>query len=96
MHSTYLTKNNMTVIPHPTYLPDLVPCNFSVPPIEDETVTPSQKFGFQDTFKKNGRSAGNGAYAWKVATSRVIVTSRPLVLDQVAAAVPEITNEWHY
>jgi hypothetical protein len=28
---------------------------------------------------KNGRSAGNGAYAWKDAPSRVMVVSRPKV-----------------
>jgi hypothetical protein len=42
MHSTYLTKNNMTVIPHPPYLSDLTPCDFSVSPTQDETVTSSQ------------------------------------------------------
>jgi hypothetical protein len=30
---------------------------------------------FQDAFK-NGRSTGNGAYAWKGTTSRVVVASR--------------------
>jgi hypothetical protein len=28
----FLTKNNMTVIPHPPYLPDLAPCDFSLFP----------------------------------------------------------------
>jgi hypothetical protein len=28
----FLTKNNMTVIPHPPYSPDLAPCNFSLFP----------------------------------------------------------------
>jgi hypothetical protein len=26
----FLTKNNMTVIPHPPYSPDLAPCDFSL------------------------------------------------------------------
>jgi hypothetical protein len=34
--------------------------------------------GFQDTFK-NGRIAGNSAYAQKGTTSRVMVASRPKV-----------------
>jgi hypothetical protein len=33
----FLTKNNMTGIPHPPYSPDLAPCNFSVSRIEDKT-----------------------------------------------------------
>jgi len=28
----FLTKNNMTTVPHPAYSPDLAPCNFSVFP----------------------------------------------------------------
>jgi hypothetical protein len=34
---------------------------------------------FQDAFKKNGRSPGNGVYSWKGTTSRVMVASRPKV-----------------
>jgi hypothetical protein len=39
-HTSFFTwelfaKNNATLIPHPPYLPDLVPCNFSVSLIED-------------------------------------------------------------
>jgi hypothetical protein len=34
---------------------------------------------FQDVFKKNGKSAGNGAYSRKRTTSRVMVASRPKV-----------------
>jgi transposase len=26
----FLTKNNMTTVPHPAYLPDVVPCDFYV------------------------------------------------------------------
>jgi hypothetical protein len=36
------------------------------------------KLYFQDAFK-NGRSAGNGAYAPKGTTSRVMLASRPKV-----------------
>jgi hypothetical protein len=28
----FLTKNNMTVVPHPDYSPDLAPCDFSLLP----------------------------------------------------------------
>jgi transposase len=28
----FLTKNNMTVVPHPPYSPDLAPCDFSLFP----------------------------------------------------------------
>jgi hypothetical protein len=34
---------------------------------------------FQDAFKKNGRSAGNGAYAPKWTIPKVVVASRPEV-----------------
>jgi hypothetical protein len=34
---------------------------------------------FQDALLKNGRSAGNGAYAQKGTISRVMVASRPKV-----------------
>jgi hypothetical protein len=36
----FLTKNNMTVVPHTPYLPDLAPCDFSVSLIEDKTEKP--------------------------------------------------------
>jgi hypothetical protein len=45
---------------------------------------------FQDAYKK-WQSAGNGAYARKGTTSRVIVAVGPkLVFDQMAAPVPKI------
>jgi hypothetical protein len=72
----FLTRNNMTVIPHP-------PC-FSLFPqlkiklkgrhfdtievIEAESqavLNILTERNFQDAFKKNGRSAGNGAYVQK-------------------------------
>jgi hypothetical protein len=34
LHWDSFTKNNMTVIPHPSYLPDLAPCDFSVSLVE--------------------------------------------------------------
>jgi hypothetical protein len=48
---------------------------------------------FQDEFKKNGRNTGNGAYALKGATSRIMMASRPKVsFDHMAAPAPEIMN----
>jgi hypothetical protein len=44
---------------------------------------------FQDAFK-NGRSAGDVAYASKGTTSRMIVASKPKVFDQMAAPDPKI------
>jgi hypothetical protein len=44
---------------------------------------------FQDAFY--GRSVGNGAYAQKGTTSRVMVARRPKV-NQLAAPVPEIMD----
>jgi hypothetical protein len=37
------------------------------------------QYDFQNAFKKNGRSTGNGAYAYMRTTSRVMVPSRPKV-----------------
>jgi hypothetical protein len=46
---------------------------------------------------KNGRNAGNKAYARKGTTSRVMVVSRPKVsLDQIAATVQEIMDTISY
>jgi histone-lysine N-methyltransferase SETMAR len=36
----FLSKNNMTVISHPPYSPDLAPRDFSQPPVEDKTERP--------------------------------------------------------
>jgi hypothetical protein len=42
-------------------------------------------------------SAGNGAFAWKGTTSRVVVACRPkLIFDQMAALVPEIIDTTLY
>jgi hypothetical protein len=50
------------------------------------------KHDFQDAFK-NGRSFGNGAYARKGSTSRVMVAGRPKVsFVQMVVAVPEIVD----
>jgi hypothetical protein len=45
---------------------------------------------------KNGRSAGNGAYAQKGTTWRVMVASSPKIIffDQMAEPVPEIMDEF--
>jgi hypothetical protein len=51
---------------------------------------------FQNAIK-DGRSAGNGAYARKGTTSRVMVACRPkLAFDQMAARVPEIMDGCMY
>jgi hypothetical protein len=44
---------------------------------------------FQNAFK-SGRNSGNSACSWKETTSRVMVSSRPKVFDQMAPPVPEI------
>jgi hypothetical protein len=36
----FLNQDNMTVIPHPPYSPDLAPCRFSVSPIDDKIERP--------------------------------------------------------
>jgi hypothetical protein len=33
----FVTNNNTVIIPHPPYLLDITPCDFTVSPIEDET-----------------------------------------------------------
>jgi hypothetical protein len=51
---------------------------------------------FQDAFTNFG-SAGNGAYARKGTTSRVMVTIRPKVsFGHVAIQVPEIIDDFLY
>jgi hypothetical protein len=71
----------MTVVPHPPY--------FSVFPLlkiklkdrhaESQVVLNTlTEYDFQDAFK-DGRSAGNGPYARKGTTWRVMVSSRPKV-----------------
>jgi hypothetical protein len=45
----------------------------------------------RDFREKNGRSTGNGGYAQKGITLRVMVASRPEIrFDQMAEPVPEI------
>jgi hypothetical protein len=50
---------------------------------------------FLDAFK-NGSSVGNGAYACKVTTLRVMVARRPKVIIQMEAPVPEIMGNFLY
>jgi hypothetical protein len=85
----------MAVVPHPPYSPDswdfcvssiedkLNGRHFdTIEVIEAKSqavLSTLTEHDFQDTFKKNGRSAGNGAYTWKGTTSRVKVVSRPKV-----------------
>jgi hypothetical protein len=44
------------------------------------------------THLKNGRSPGNGVYVQMGTTLRVMEAIRPIVLDQMAASVPEIMD----
>jgi hypothetical protein len=85
----FLTRNEMTVVPHPTpaflFLPlkmELTGRHFDtieVMEAESQAVLNSlTEHDFQDAFK-NGRSAENGACAWKGTTSRVMVVGRPKV-----------------
>jgi hypothetical protein len=92
----------MTVVPHPPYSPDLVPCDYSISRhfdaievIEAElqavlgTVT---EHGFRMNLK-NGKRAGNGAYVREGIASRAIVVSRPKVsFDQMTAPILHIMD----
>jgi hypothetical protein len=85
----FLPKNNMTVIPHPPYF------SVSVIEDKTERPPFSHNWGDQgriagsaehphrtrlpECILKKGRSAGNGAYAQKGNTSRVILAIRPEV-----------------
>jgi hypothetical protein len=35
--TVFVTNNNIITVPHPPYLPDLAPCDFTVSQIENET-----------------------------------------------------------
>jgi histone-lysine N-methyltransferase SETMAR len=39
--ATEFVTNNMVVVPHPPYSPDLAPCDFAVSQIENETEGPT-------------------------------------------------------
>jgi hypothetical protein len=81
-----LTKYNIIVVPDPPYF-SLFPRlkiklkgrhfdTAEVMEAESQAVLNTlTELDFQDAFK-NDRSAGNGAYAWKRTTSRVMVASR--------------------
>jgi hypothetical protein len=84
-----LTKNNMSVVPHPSYF-SLIPLlkiklkdrRFDTIEVFEaelqEVLDTLTEHDFQDAFK-NGRSAGNGAYERKRTASSVMVASRPKV-----------------
>jgi hypothetical protein len=91
-----LTKNNLTVVTHPPYS-SLFPRlkiklkghhfdTTEVIEVESQAVLNTLTIhDFQDAFK-NDKSAGNGAYARKRTTWRVMVANRPKVnFDQMAA-----------
>jgi hypothetical protein len=78
----------MAVVPHPPYI-SLFPGlkiklkgrhfdTIEVLEAESQAVLNTlTEYDFQDAFKKNGRSCGNDAHAWKGTTSRVMAVSRP-------------------
>jgi hypothetical protein len=97
----FLTKNTVTVVPHPLYF-SLFPLlkkklkgrHFdTIEVIETESqavMNTITEHDFQDAFQ-NLRRSGNGAQARKGTTSRVMVARRSKVsFDQMAAQVPEI------
>jgi hypothetical protein len=80
------SKNNTANVPHPSYVSLFPRLEIELKGRHFDTIEVTEaeshavlnifrEHGFQDTFK-NGRSAGNGAYAQKGTTSRVMVTSR--------------------
>jgi hypothetical protein len=81
-------KNGCHSIPHPTYSPDLAPCDlFLFPKIRlklkghqfvtiEEIQTESQKRTSRKRFK-NGGDGGTGVYMQEGNTSRVMVVDRP-------------------
>jgi hypothetical protein len=85
-------KNNLTVVPHPSYFPlflrlkiKVKGCQFdTIEVIEAEsqavlnTPTPSQNTTSR-MHLKDGRSARNGAYGWNEIISEMMVGSRPKV-----------------
>jgi hypothetical protein len=98
--TSFFTKNNMTVIRHAPYF-SLFPqlkiklkvYNFDTSGVIDAesqvVLNTLTEHNFQDTLKKNGRSAENGAYARKGTTSRLMVASMPKVsFDQNGSISP--------
>jgi hypothetical protein len=87
--SEFLTKNNMTIFPTPIILFSASPNEektdnphfdaLEVIAVESQAMLNTlTEHNFQGAFK-NGRSAGNGAYARKGAFTRVMVAIRPKV-----------------
>jgi hypothetical protein len=82
-------KNNMTVVPHPRNLSTFPRLKIKLKGSHFYTIEVNEaesqaalntltEHDFQDALK-NGRSAGNGAYAQNGTTSRMMVASRPKV-----------------
>jgi hypothetical protein len=100
-HGIFFTKNNITVIPNPPFLSLFLRLKIKLKGRHFDTteVTEAEllaalntltEHDFQDEFK-NGRRTGNGAYAWKGTTLRVMAASKPKVAcDQMEATVSEI------
>jgi hypothetical protein len=84
----FFTKNNVTVVPtHPIVLfprlkIKLKGRHFDTPVVTEvewqAALNILKEHNFHDAFE-NGRSTGNGAYAWKGTTLRVMVASKPKV-----------------
>jgi hypothetical protein len=79
----------MAIVPHPPYLSLCLRVKIKLKGRRFDTIEVMEagsqtvlntltEHDFQDAFK-NGRSAGNGAYARKETTSRAMVTSRPKI-----------------
>jgi hypothetical protein len=88
-HQGFLTKNNMTLVPHPPYFTlfhrlkiKLKGRHFDITDVMEaesqEVLNTLAEQDFQDAFKKRQHS-GNDSYARKGTTSRVMVASRSKV-----------------
>jgi hypothetical protein len=79
-----LTKNNTTVVYHPPYSPDLASYDFVSHHFDTAEVIKEESQAVLNTLKvttsrmhlKNGRNFGNGLYARKRTTLRVMVASK--------------------
>jgi hypothetical protein len=83
----FFTKSNMTVVPHSPYFSLFSQLKikqkgrlfYTIEVMKAESQAVLNIFPehvFQGAFK-NGRSTGNGAYAWKATTPRLMVACRP-------------------
>jgi hypothetical protein len=92
----FVTNNNMVIIPHPPYLPDLAPCDFTLFPKLKmkpkgqcfETVSDIQRESqvVLDSVKENNF---HGAFeAWKTKKDRIAVyVPEETILKEMAAKI---------